>query len=774
MAHQQDSSAGRQRLVALAAVGGLAFATALAFGRVFTGRAPTWELVAAALASVLIAGACERRGLSVALLASAAGLAVAITWIVLPQTAWYGLPSVRTLRAVGRSLELVTQQTREQVAPTPALAPLMLASVAAVWTAALSTHALAIRAGSPLLAVLPSVALVGFADTVLEDGARPIYAITFLLAALAVVFVDGLRRIRQWGPIWSAIRGRRPHISSRGARQVGLLAVLIAVLVPGLLPGFRSQALVDFSTDDDGVGLDPFVSIQAELDRGTPVDLFQVTSSAGGAYWRLYSLDQFDGTTWSSSDPMAQDGVEFGSEATFPHTLNLSTADPLVQRYRMLRDLDDAWLPMAFPAQSISLPEGGLRFNPDLGTAVFSDGDLPEGFEYVVTSRVVAPGPADLDDVRFQPPSEYGRYTAVPETVDRRVGQIARQLAGDEPTPYRQVLAIQEWLRSTLFSYTTDVEPVADADALLDFLERTHRGFCQQFATAMAVLVRELGYPARVSVGFRAGSIEGDTFTVTSLDAHAWVEVFFPGFGWLPFEPTPTRSNPAAQPGTYLDPAAAASEAPPSVQNPGEPTGVPDLGAGGATCFNASGRPIAPQLCSDPTAQTGLDRPVQGPLPPGLVPTGEPRAAPPDINGYSIPYRWIFAGLAAAVAVLLVAAPIVKWVWRRRMLRRSQEPRELVLAAYRVFDGRATDLGMGRRDGETVAEHQARLTAARAMSDGHLSRLAAVAIRAAYAAEAPSTSEAAEALGDARTAISDLRKDAGLLRRILGTYRPGI
>ena len=209
MARRADPTPGHQRLLGLLAVAGLAAATAFAFGRVFAGRLPTWELVAAALASVAIAALFERRGLLLATLASLAGLVLAITWIVLPQTAWFGLPTLRTLRAVGRSLEYVGQQARLRVAPTPPLPPLMLAAVTAVWTASFSAHALAIRAGSPLLAVLPPIALVGFADTVLDDGARPVYAVVLLCAALAVIFSDGLRRIRQWGPVWSSSRSHR-------------------------------------------------------------------------------------------------------------------------------------------------------------------------------------------------------------------------------------------------------------------------------------------------------------------------------------------------------------------------------------------------------------------------------------------------------------------------------------------------------------------------------------------------------------------------------------
>jgi hypothetical protein len=145
-----------------------------------------------------------------------------------------------------------------------------------------------------------------------------------------------------------------------------------------------------------------------------------------------------------------------------------------------------------------------------------------------------------------------------------------------------------------------------------------------------------------------------------------------------------------------------------------------------------------------------------------------------DASGYSVPYRLIFLGLLILLGVLLVVVPIVKSAWRRRLLRRSREPREHILAAYRVFDGEAADLGLGRREGETLDEHRARLAAAIAFTDGHLGRLTAQATRAAYAAEAPSPEEASSAARDAHRAIRELRQDAGLIRRIVGTYRPGV
>ena len=765
MARGTDQTSGRQRLLGLAAVAGLAAATAFAFGRVFAGRLPTWQLVAAALASVGVAALFERQGLLLATIASFVGLALAITLIVLPQTAWYGLPSMRTVRALGRSLEFVGQQARLRVAPTPPLPPLMLAALTAVWTASFSAHALAIRAGSPLLAVLPMAALVGFADTVLEDGARPVYAVTFLAAALAVVFSDGLRRIRQWGPVWSPTRSSRIRASVKGSRAVAGIVIVLAILVPGILPGFRAGALVDFSTrGGDGIDLDPFVSIHAQLDEQVPVDLFRVRAEEP-SYWRLYSLDMFDGATWTSSNPRAEGN---GRVLTTPIVLPVADDIPqeaprLAQTFTILRDIDDRWLPMAHPAEALTNGFGDVIYDPIL-SQVLLDGGLDEGLEYAVTSRQVNPTPEELDEVIHLTPVQYGRYTDVSGSVDPRVEELARRWSRDEDTAYRKVLAIQDHFTDGSFDYSTDVEPVGDADALLEFLTLTRRGFCQQFATTMAIMVRELGYPARVAVGYRSGTFNDGVFNVQTKDAHAWVEVFFPGFGWLPFEPTPTRPNPIAEPGTYLDPTAPTGG---GSQVGGEQNQAVLRAGGGAYCQEV--RPLPGQLCQLEQLRPARGRP-RG-VPPGLDGLGEGAEAEP---GYSVPYRWIFLGLLAALGALLVLVPIVKSAWRRALLRRPGQPRARVLAAYRVFDSEASDLGMGRRDGETLEEHRARLAATVAFSDGHLGRLTSATARAAYSAEEPTPQEAREAAQEARRAIRDLRRDAGWLRRAVGNYRPGI
>ena len=772
MARRADPTPGHQRFLGLAAVAGLSVATALAFGRVFTGRQATLELVAAALASVAIAALFERRGLLLATFASLVGLALAITWIVVPQTAWYGLPSIHTLRAIGRSLEFVGQQARVRVAPTPPLPPLMLAAVTAVWTAAFSSHALAIRAGSPLLAILPPIALVGFADTVLEDGARPVYAIILLAAALAVVFADGLRRVRQWGPVWSGSRTRRLGTSVRGSRSVALAVIAAAVLVPGLLPGFRSGPLVDFSTSgDEGAGLDPFISIHAQLTDDEPVrDLFEVRTP-DPQYLRMYTLDEFDGEGWRSSDPTGSDGQTLTVPTVLPQPSSYAPPpDSQTQPYTftVLTDFDASHaLPMAQTPEQITAGDlGDVTWDPARGQA-FVDGGLDAGLEYTVRSRVVVPTAEQLERVHNLTSLQYGQWTRLPgeDVLDPRIEQLAKAWTAGAASDYEKVLAIQQHFHSDGFQYSTDVDVADDPDALLTFLTQTKAGFCQQYATAMAVLVRELGLPARVAVGYQSGTLQDDgRYLVQSDDAHAWVEVYFEGYGWLQFEPTPGHgTHPNADPGTYLNPAKGSTNPDGTSTDPGNNAGV---GGANATDCEAAATARERQLCQIE------NRPQRGPG--DFVPLPTVGTTQTDGSGYSVPYRWIFLGLLIAFGVLLIVVPIAKSVWRRRLLRRSREPREHVLAAYRVFDGEAADLGLGRRDGETLDEHRARLAAAIAFTDGHLGRLTTQATRAAYAAQAPTPEEANASVENAHRAIRELRKDAGLIRRIVGTYRPGL
>lgn len=156
---------------------------------------------------------------------------------------------------------------------------------------------------------------------------------------------------------------------------------------------------------------------------------------------------------------------------------------------------------------------------------------------YRVTSAVATTSPTRLDAATG--PDRVGpTWTALPAELPTRVSQLAHELAANAPTRYAQVAAIEAYLRThETYSLNSPV-PGPGQDAVYDFLFRDHTGFCEQFASATAVMLRTLGVPARVVTGLAYGTPEGNTRLLTAADAHAWVEVFYPGIGWTPTDPT--------------------------------------------------------------------------------------------------------------------------------------------------------------------------------------------------------------------------------------------
>ncbi len=112
--------------------------------------------------------------------------------------------------------------------------------------------------------------------------------------------------------------------------------------------------------------------------------------------------------------------------------------------------------------------------------------------------------------------------------------------ASQAKTEYGAVLALEQYYRSAPFKYSLTPNLPNALPPLAEFMLHAHRGYCQMFSGAMALVLRMHGIPARIAVGFTQGRLQGsDTYIVNDRDAHAWVEVYFPGYGWQPFEPTP-------------------------------------------------------------------------------------------------------------------------------------------------------------------------------------------------------------------------------------------
>jgi transglutaminase-like putative cysteine protease len=760
MARTQGTPARTHRLIAGVATVLVAAAAAIALGRVFEGNGPTMRLLAAGVASAVIASLLERRNLVLATLASIVGLAIAIGWLVFPETTWFGLPTPDTLRAALDAAALVGEQARVQVAPSPPLAPLMLAGLAGVWAAVFAAHSLAFRAGSPLLGLLPPVALVGFADSVLEDVIRPVFGLLFLIAATALLFADGLRRVQGWGPVWTG-PGRAARLdvaAGRGARRVAAAAVMVAAFAPVVLPGFGSRGVIDFSTsDDDRVRIDPLVSVQESLQRDEIIPVFDVQTDVG-RYWRMVALPNFDGRIWSPDPDPATLAIAPGATLA-PSTPVASPGETTEVTFTTASELALPWLPLPYPPRSTDAPIDGMRWDPEGGSVVLESGVEP-GLTYRAVADVVQPTPDQLRAETITASADTVRYTLTPDLppeIDARATEWTR----GQTTAYDAIIAIQDRFTDPKWGFTYDATvPGSTSDqAMVEFLTQTKRGFCQQFSSTMAVMLRTLGIPARLAVGFTPGEPagSGDRLTVTTENAHAWVEVLFPSYGWVPFEPTPNRQNVVAYP--YLDPDSA------------------------ERCDGSPCDPTGPN--GDPRGTTGSENAgtsafLREQVRPDLLPRGIRGAGEPVVGGVASaagdpgPFTQRNALLAAALAVFVTLAviPLARsWRRRRRLRRAGSSPRDLILATYDVFTDRAAELGHPRVPGQTLDEYRLAVVGTSGSHRDDLDSLTRLATGAAYAKREPDAGDA-EAAGRASEAVvRAMRRDASWSQRLTGPYR---
>ena len=364
-----------------------------------------------------------------------------------------------------------------------------------------------------------------------------------------------------------------PRMPDRGARAVIVAAGAVFVACLAALPAAARyddrEPLLDYESWNP-FGAQATTSFDWSHSYG-PIDwpregttLMHVRSDERH-YWKVQTLDRFDGFRWVRSGrgrgdpPLLPSPYDRTAETSFRVTI---------------RDLDTDLFPIAGTALEITGADPVVLTSED-GTVEALGEPLEEGDTYTVEAYVPEPTPTEM---RYSPPQVYlseeirpyteillpppgtraaargplpgdASRSAAPPPVPAtraeiaaspygRMFDLARRLARGQSSDYDVARAVQSHLRT---EYAYSEQPPRRAFPLTAFLFRDRIGYCQQFSGAMALMLRMLNIPARVAAGFTPGSYNADTeeYRVRDLDAHSWVEVWFEGVGWVPFDPTP-------------------------------------------------------------------------------------------------------------------------------------------------------------------------------------------------------------------------------------------
>lgn len=430
---------------------------------------------------------------------------------------------------------------------------LCLATIA-IGIVAILVDALVVAAYAPAAAGLVLLCVYAV-PSALADELLPWW--TFVLGATAftvLLAVDGSHRHRRWrnrstpGTGVSFATVSVPAVVVAGALSAGLVAgvTITGVGTEGRLPGSNPGA----RTVLGGLGVNPFTSLRGMLDQGDDVPLFRVTGLGDDQrLLRAFTLDTYyPNEGWGLPDGPMPAGVPANGELPF------APGDDGSAPSREIRiepvHWNDVWLPVFGSPRALHGLSEGWYYDRTSGSVFRERSQNPA--PYVEVAALEEPTRAELRRATPTPGDVADIYTD-DSRVDPRVAELARRITASADTTFDKVHAVWKYFDTANgFTYDTQTAPTADSDALADFVLNGKRGYCEQFASAMAVMLRSLDIPARVAVGFTSGYRDGDVRTITSRDAHAWVEVHFGEFGWVSFDPTPLADGRGYVP-SYLD-----------------------------------------------------------------------------------------------------------------------------------------------------------------------------------------------------------------------------
>ncbi|MGW9629156.1 transglutaminase family protein [Agromyces sp. NPDC055520] len=605
----------RAQRLALAAASFLLLATAaMALGPLIAGSG-WWWLCAFVAGGVLFSGAGLRALRTPASLVPVLELVVLLLLLTLvfggASSIVFLIPTQGTFETFDALLSGAQRTIEQQSVPAIPVPPLLFALALGIGLIAVFTDVFVQTMRMPALAAAPALVPILVPGFIIEAGAEVPALLLTAAAYLLLLRVDV--RVRRRARLVAGGEGddaativppkRVPIVSTLGA-SLGLAAVglLTASVLAASTPSVSTSLLLGSPSQGTlfARGVSPFIDLGRDLRRPDALPAFHYFArNADRPYFTLLTLDRFEGEVWGVTDT-AVDGDNTVDAMPLPMGLSeeVSTAEHPIEV--VVDEVRTTWLPVPYPTSRIEGLSGSWFW--DAGSLAVRSVDTNTGGQrYLVTRLEVDPTVAQLRDAGDEVPAALAPNLALPDEMPPIIAETAASVTAGTTTKYDAAVAIQSFLRSALFDYSTEapVEAGYDGggfDVIAKFLE-TKSGYCVHFASTMAVLARELGIPSRISLGYTQGSptqerVDGvQRVEVDSHDLHSWPELYFEGVGWVPFEPTPGRgsvpdySRPGAGDGTG---AGAPSTAPALPGASGRPELDPDRGLAGQAGGGAS------------------------------------------------------------------------------------------------------------------------------------------------------------------------------------------
>lgn len=529
-------------------------------------------------------------------------LVLQLTLVFFPGTAILGIiPTPASLEQLPELLRQASDTVVRDVAPVQAGSGVLFVVCLGVGLVTLLVDALAVGLLMPAISGIGLLVIALIPASIKPDSLGVTGFVLGAAGYLAIIalsnwYVGGRRPGRARGELW--------RVGVIGAGAI-VLALVLAMITPGFSTGTFPQGsrLTPFG---QVAGLSPFISLGKDLrDPSSAGRIDYATSAASPPYLRTLTIENFDGENWAPTDRSSD--VTIGTEQIQNDFAATAVALQSVTTQINPAQFSSEWLPIPYAPTEITGLAGRWSWDPKNLVVKALDQDTL-GQNYTVKSVTPVLTPEVLRSAITPPrPSLDPIFMSLPPNMPPVIRETALAITGQSPTNYDKAMALQQYLRSSNFTYSLQA-PVSGGydgssmDTLAKFLA-VKSGYCVHFSATMAVLAREAGIPSRIGVGFAPGSPTGKTVDVGGQElnqyfvdgraAHAWPELYFEGLGWVPFEPTPSRgqvpsyAQPPPAPGTSENPSLEPEPLPSTPPVPGQGAPPPSSGtASSASSWN--------------------------------------------------------------------------------------------------------------------------------------------------------------------------------------------